>query len=327
MSAQQNDVVPAWLRFLPLGFPSANVIVTTDGQRVLFDSGYGSDTQRLLTALDAAGAPVAGLDLVVNTHWHSDHVGGNGLLQSRHGIPVAAARADAEAVNARDPDACLADWLDQSVGAYRVDRVLQPGDALRAGPVEWEVLATPGHTPSHLSFHQPDLGLLVVGDALHANDVGWLNIALDGPEAAEAALRTVEALCSLDVRVAFSGHGPAITDPPAAFEAARSRYERMQADPERAGSHACKRILAFALMIHDGIPLDGLEAYLTDRGWLQDHAARIFDTTAESLAMDLLADLRRVGAVEERDGRLVCRTPHERPAADWVAPAFPGEWR
>src|SRR5690606_34522807 len=109
--------------------------------------------------------------------------------------------------------------------------------------------------------------------------------------------------------------------------AARSRYERMQADPERAGSHACKRILAFALMIHDGIPLDGLDAYLTGCGWLQDHATRVFGTTAEALAADLLADLRRVGAVDERDGRLVCRTPHERPAAGWDAPAFPRGWR
>lgn len=323
----RTEDVPAWLRFLPLGFPSANLVVTTGGERVLFDSGYGSDLQRLLGALEAAGAPAGGLDLIVNTHWHSDHVGGNGPLQSGYGVPVAAARADAEAVSARDPGACLAEWLDQPVAAYRVDRVVQPGEALRAGRVEWEVLATPGHTPSHLSFHQPELGLLVVGDALHADDVGWLNVALDGPEAAETALATVEALSRLDVRLAFSGHGPVITDPPAAFAAARSRYERMLADPVRAGSHACKRILAFALMIHDGIPLERLDAYLAGCGWLQDHAARVFATTAQALAADLLADLRRVGAVEERDGRLVCRTPHERPPGGWRAPDLPRDWR
>ena len=167
----------------------------------------------------------------------------------------------------------------------------------------------------------------MVGDALHADDVGWLNVALDGPEAAEAALRTVEALSRLDVRLAFSGHGPAITDPPAAFEAARSRYERMRADPERAGSHACKRILAFGLMIHDGIPLERLEAYLAGCGWLRDHAARVFATTPEALAADLLTDLRRAGAVAERDGRLVCRTPHERPPGGWRAPGHPRDWR
>jgi len=306
---------------VPLGFPSANVVATTDGERVLFDSGYGSDARRTVRALDAAGVPAGSLDLVVNTHWHSDHVGGNALLQSGHGIPVAAALADADAVNARRPDACLAEWLDQPVEPYRVDHVLRPGEALRAGPVEWEVLATPGHTPTHLSFHQPETGLLVAGDALHAGDVGWLNVALDGPQAAEAALQTVEALSRLPVRLALSGHGPPITDPPAAFAAARSRYEWMEADPERAGRHACKRILAFALMIHGGIPL------LAGRAWLHDHAARVFGVSAQSLAADLLADMHRAGAVEERDGRLVCRTPHERPAAGWRrAPGYPRDW-
>ncbi len=82
----RTEDVPAWLRFLPLGFPSANLVVTTEGERVLFDSGYGSDLPRLLGALEAAGAPAGGLDLIANTHWHSDHVGGNGPLQSGYGV-------------------------------------------------------------------------------------------------------------------------------------------------------------------------------------------------------------------------------------------------
>ena len=54
----RNDDAPAWLRFLPLGFPSANLLVTTEGERVLFDSGYGSDAQRLLGALGQKRQPV-----------------------------------------------------------------------------------------------------------------------------------------------------------------------------------------------------------------------------------------------------------------------------
>jgi glyoxylase-like metal-dependent hydrolase (beta-lactamase superfamily II) len=318
---------PAWLRFLPLGFPSANVVVTTAGRRVLFDSGYGSDADRLFEALAGAGAPAGSLDLVVNTHWHSDHVGGNARLQSALGVPVAAGERDAGAVNARDPGACLAEWLDQPVEPYRVDRVLRPGDPLEAGPAEWEILATPGHTPGHLSFHQPDERLLVVGDALHADDVGWLNVALDGPAAIDDALRSVEALSRLPVRLAMSGHGPAITDPPAALAAAHARYERMRADPQRAAWHACKRILAFALMIHDGIPVGEIDGYLTGRPWLADHARAVLGTTSEALAADLLAEMRRAGAVDEQGGRLVCRTPSHRPPAGWrLGPGYPRDW-
>lgn len=321
------STTPAWLHFLPIGYPSANVIVTDDGERVLFDAGYGSDTSRTIEALANIGLAADSLDLIVNTHWHSDHVGGNARLQSQYGIPIAAALGDADEVNSCHPDACLSEWLDQPVEEYRVDRALQPGDRLTAGPDEWEVLATPGHTPNHLSFYNARERLVVLGDAVHADDVGWLNIALDGPNAIDDALRTVESLRRLPVRLALPGHGPAIDDPPTAFAAAHARYERMRADPRRAGWHACKRILAFALMIHDGIARDDLEAYLTARPWLVDHAAAVFDTTAESLAVDLLAEMQRAGAVEERDGRLFCRTPYHRPPEGWRRhPGYPRDW-
>jgi hypothetical protein len=77
--------------------------------------------------------------------------------------------------------------------------------------------------------------------------------------------------------------GPAaITDPPRAFAAAHARYERMRADPQRAGWHACKRIFAFALMIHDGIAVAELDDYLTGSPWLIDHARHVFHTTPQA---------------------------------------------
>jgi len=301
-----------------IGHPSSNLIVTSEGRRVLFDAGFGSDAALITRALDAAGTPAAALDLVVNTHWHSDHAGGNSWLQAGHGLPVAAARADAELVNHGLPGACLAEWLDQPVGKYRVDQPLDPDQTLTAGPLDWEVLATPGHTPTHLSFYQADEQLLVLGDAVHASDVGWVNLALDGPGALDAALATVERLAALPVHAALPGHGPAITDPAAAFAAAHARYQRMRDDPQRAAWHACKRILAFALMINDGIPLGSLHSWLASRPWLAGHAAAVFGTAPGELARDLLTEMRRTGAVAERDGKLICLTPHHAPPPSWL---------
>lgn len=319
---------PDWLRFLPLGFPSANAVVTTRGARVLFDSGYGSDLPRMEAALAGAGLAPGDLDLVVNTHWHSDHVGGNAGLQGRHGVPVAASRSDAEAVNARRADACLAEWLDQPVEAYRVDRPLDPGDRITAGPAEWVAVVAPGHAPGQLAFHQPEEGLLVLGDAVLPGDVGWINLPLDGRGAIDAALATLDRLAGLRVRLALPGHGPPITDLPAALADARARYERMRADPERAGRHACRRMLAFALMVHDGIAPDALVPYLAGRPWVAAHAERVFGTGAEDLAGGLVAEMRSSGAIVERGGRMVCATPHHRPPAGWLrGPGYPRGWR
>jgi glyoxylase-like metal-dependent hydrolase (beta-lactamase superfamily II) len=58
---------------------------------------------------------------------------------------------------------------------------------LRLGDADWQVISTPGHTPGHLALWQPQERLLIVGDALSDYDVGWVNIALDGPDAAALA--------------------------------------------------------------------------------------------------------------------------------------------
>jgi hydroxyacylglutathione hydrolase len=317
----------SWCHFRVQTYPSANWVLLTGRHPVLVDSGYGSDSQALLGELNAANMAPVTLSLVVNTHWRSDHVGGNYVLQHQYGVPIAAARADASAINARDRQACLARWLDQPVEPYHVDQPLDPGDRLLGGEAEWQVIATPGHTRTHLSLFQPDEGLLIVGDALHDDDVGWINLVLDGPEALDDALRTVEAIATLQVRCALSGHGPLITDPPAACARAHERYTKMRRDPTRAAWHALKRIFAFALMIHDGLALDQVDSYLVQSAWLTDHAKSVFQTAPSILAKDLLTEMRRIGAVMERDGRLYPTTSYRRPVPGWRREAgYPEAW-
>jgi len=322
-----SSSLPSWCRFLVADFPSANRILLTGRHPVLVDTGYGSDFELLVQELASAGLRPEALSVVVNTHWHSDHVGGNYRLQHRHGVPIAAAREDAVAVNARDPQACLAVWLDQPIEPYHVDRPINSGDRISAGEAEWQVIATPGHTPSHLSFFQPDERLLIVGDALHADDIGWINLPLEGSSAIDQALRSVEALAALPARLALSGHGPLITDPPATLARAHERYTKLRNDPVPAGWHALKRIFAYALMLYDGIPVAEVDSYLARRAWLADYAANVFRMDASQLSRDLLTEMRRSGAVVERDGRLYSTTPHHRPAAGWRhAPGFPAQW-
>jgi glyoxylase-like metal-dependent hydrolase (beta-lactamase superfamily II) len=68
-------------------------------------------------------AHTSDLALVVNTHWHADHVGGNATLQAA-GAGIAAGAADAAALARRAPSCCVAEYLDQPVAAYTVDQPL-----------------------------------------------------------------------------------------------------------------------------------------------------------------------------------------------------------
>lgn len=154
-----------------------------------------------------------------------------------------------------------------------MDVSLDDGQVLRLGDADWEVARTLGHTPGHLALWQPDERLLVVGDALSDYDVGWVNLALDGPEAAATALASLKRMADLDPRVILPSHGPVPVDPGAAFAGALRRAQRLVDDPG-AVWYGARRIFAFALMIRGGIPAGEVEPYLHARQWLAD-AARV----------------------------------------------------
>jgi len=220
--------LPAWVTWQRRPFPDCNLLLLRGSRPALIDSGFVGHAAETAAWVRVHSADVA---LVVNTHWHSDHVGGNARLQAM-GAGIAAAGPDAQAVARRDPGCCLAEYLDQPVAPYTVDEPLDDGQVVQLGEADWQVVRTPGHTPGHLSLWQPEERLLVVGDALSDYDVGWVNLALDGPTAATTALASLHRLADLAPRVLLPSHGPIPADPGAAFDRALHRAQRLVDDPE-----------------------------------------------------------------------------------------------
>jgi len=138
--------LPSWLHFFQRPFPSANMLLIRGERPLLVDTGFGSDTDETEQLIRAAGIPPQRLALIVNTHYHSDHVGGNHWLQMRYGVPIASHRWEAALINHRDPEAGSARWLDQPIAPYHVDRALSEGEEIDVGGVMLQVLHTPGHT-------------------------------------------------------------------------------------------------------------------------------------------------------------------------------------
>src|SRR5690625_636992 len=58
-------------------YPSANMILIKDRSPTLIDTGFGSDVQDTERLIKDADVSPEELHLIVNTHYHSDHVGGN----------------------------------------------------------------------------------------------------------------------------------------------------------------------------------------------------------------------------------------------------------
>jgi hydroxyacylglutathione hydrolase len=320
-------VTPAWLQIAARDAPSANMALVRGARPLLVDSGFGHDPAGTEAWLRAAGVEPGGLELVVNTHYHADHVGGNHDLQQAHGVPVAAHAWDATIVNARHPEACVARWLDQPVRPYEVDRALADGDVLDAGGPQLLVLHTPGHTLGHIALYEPEERVLLVGDLLHEGDVGWLNPFREGTASIALALASLERLAELGARLAVSGHGPPMRDPARAFAAAHARYTSWLSEPDRAAWHAVKRGFAYALMTRGGLAREAIPPFLLSQPWFDDLARHGLRTAPADLVEPLCAELVRAGAAEWRSGVLTPLAPHEPLPPGWPdGPREPAEW-
>jgi glyoxylase-like metal-dependent hydrolase (beta-lactamase superfamily II) len=308
-------------------YPSANVLLLHGRRPVLVDTGFGADVPMLLRWLEAQGVATSALSLVVNTHSHCDHSGGNYALQALHGVFIAAQAEEAALVNRRDPDACRAEWLRQPIEPYRVNRRLHDGDLVSTGKAAWQVVATPGHTAGHISLHSAEHGILVLGDALHDADIGWLNPYREGAASLDRAAESIERLATLPARVGYSGHGPAITDLPAAFDRARRRLRSWREKPERIAWHACKRIFSHNLMLTDGIEDAAIPGVLLDAPWFRSHAELAFGMAPDAFVPLLVSEMLRSKAARWQNGRLVAAAAHQVPRAGWPqAPTMPAAW-
>jgi glyoxylase-like metal-dependent hydrolase (beta-lactamase superfamily II) len=295
--------LPDWLDYRPRLFPSCNFAWLQGPRPVLIDTGYGVDIADTLDMLP--GEPA----LVFNTHWHSDHVGGNAGVVAAFGMPIAASVAEGSRVNAGDPESFGSDWLDQPVDRYHVERLVEPGELVGTGAVSLRVVPAEGHSPGQVMLFEERSKVLIAGDAILAGDVPWINPFLDGPEALEQAIATVERIGSLDARVAVAGHGDVIEDVAGCLTKTLERYRLWREDPVRMAFHGCRRVFGYALIIHGGFPRADLFPYVLARRWVRDFApmARL---TTEQFAERIVSDLLGSGAARWQDDRLVSAVPH-----------------
>jgi hydroxyacylglutathione hydrolase len=217
---------PDWLAFLEPNYPGANMVLLQGEHPIVVDTGFGSNLPETEELLRGAGSVSEELALIVNTHYHCDHVGGNSGLQRRYGTPIAAHRWDADLANRRDREVRSAEWLHQPVESYRVDRPLSGGDEIKTGSVSLRLLHTSGHTLGHISLYEPEERVLILGGAVHKDDVAWINPFREGVGVLHKTLETLDKLVNLPVDRAYSGYGPAIDNLAGTIQGARQRYTK-----------------------------------------------------------------------------------------------------
>lgn len=293
------------------GWLSANnVLVRGDGPTALVDSGYASHASQTV-ALVAAALDGRPLDLLLNTHLHSDHCGGNAALQASYPhLKTWIPPGQAASVAKWDPVALSFEPTGQFCPRFAHDDVLNPGTSVRLGPLEWEVHAAKGHDPHSVVLFQPRHGVLLSADALWENGFGVVFPELDGISAFDEVADTLTLIEALDPAIVIPGHGPIFQNLSEALSRARSRLDQFVRNPWKHNRHALKVLLKFKLLEWQSAPLDALHAWVRRTDYfVRAMPTEVLADPAASLGWleQLLSELERSQALSRTGSTIINR--------------------
>lgn len=302
-------MLPDNLLVIERGWLSSNNIVFLEGeQAALIDSGYVTHASQTVALLEHA---LAGrrLTRLLNTHSHSDHIGGNAAVTAAFGCQVIVPKGIDATIAEWDEEALLLSPLGQSATRFRHDGTIAAGDESELGGLNWRAIAVPGHDMDALAFHNPERRILISGDALWRNGFGVIFSEILGhPEQAgglKAARETLDVLSRLPVDVVIPGHGAPFVEVEDAIERAYRRLSAFEQDIDLLVRHALKVIVAFALLERRQLPRADLPGFLAHLSFCQSVNARYLNMSNEELAQWLVRDLIRVGTLRDEQGMLV----------------------
>src|SRR6267154_1714370 len=192
-------------------------LIVGNKQAVLFDTGMGiSDIRKVTTKLTSR--PV----VVLNSHTHDDHVGGNWQFNFVYGMDTdftrknaKGSREDAQAEIA--PDQICGDLpkgfnpKTYATKPWRISHFIRDGFKVNLGGRTLEVLATPGHTPDAISLLDRANGLLFTGDTYYPAPI-WLFRPETNFDAYVASVKRLAALAP-ELELVLGAHNIPVAQP------------------------------------------------------------------------------------------------------------------
>ena len=288
-----TPLLPAGIHFWERGWLSSNAILLDDGHSsILIDSGYVTHSSSLISLL-SGHLKNRSLDLLVNTHLHSDHCGGNFAVQSQFfEVKTLIPFGPFKAVCEWDNDVLSFKATGQSCPRFQADVPMHSGDVYSWAGFDWEVHASPGHDHDALLLFNPEHRILISADALWANGFGVVFPEICGGTGFAEVSSTLDLIEKLNPKIVLPGHGPLIENLPAALSVARSKIKRFIDSPELHASHAAKVLLKFKLLEWQSVDISDFKLWALNTPLLMDvHQAFFSSFTANSWIDNLASEL------------------------------------
>lgn len=200
------------------------ILVETDGLTII-DTGLPYSEKTILKYISSKGWSARDIKRILITHADLDHYGCLAALQKESGARTYASRDETKAIaegqSSRPLDRKGNNTLQRLLIAFfsrimkatpfQVDEILAEGQTLSVlGGLQ--VVETPGHSPNHISFFAPSVGVLFCGDSMRSDDKGLQTSRSRNNWDQDRAKASVRKQAGLGAQIVCPGHGPVVRD-------------------------------------------------------------------------------------------------------------------
>jgi glyoxylase-like metal-dependent hydrolase (beta-lactamase superfamily II) len=192
-------------------------LIVGQKKALLFDTGMGmSDIKKITSELTTL--PV----MVLNSHTHDDHVGGNWQFDSVYAMDTAFTRKNAQGSREDAQEEVTPDQLcgplpagfdpkSYSTRPWKIRGFVHDGDKFDLGGRTIELMSTPGHTPDAITLMDRANGLLFTGDTYYPAPI-WLFRPETDLAAYSASIRRLAALAP-QIKLVLGAHNVPVASP------------------------------------------------------------------------------------------------------------------
>ncbi len=163
----------------------------------------GGEAEKLIAAIEERGLK---LSKILLTHGHADHIGATAAIAKHFSVPIYGPQKE---------DAFWIEALAQQNAMFNIegcpdftpDYWLEEGQTVSCGPITFDVLHCPGHTPGHIIFVNHADKLISMGDVLFKGGVGRSDFPRGDHQALIASIKNKVLPLGDDYQF-IPGHGP-----------------------------------------------------------------------------------------------------------------------
>ena len=299
-----NNEIIKDLFFIERGYLSGNHFVYRSQEPVLIDTGYISGFHQTKKLISGLGVNLSDVSLIISTHTHCDHIGGNHIIQQQSGCDIALHKVGKHYIDTRDDWSTWWRYYNQEAEFFNCTRALEDSEMITLGPHEFQVIYTPGHASDGIVLYHRREKLLISSDTLWESDMAVMTLRVEGSTALFHMQQSLQKLEALDVKIVYPGHGKPFADMKKALSKCRNRIEYYLLHRDTIGEDLIKKIIVYTLLMKKRIREATFFPYLMETHWFKETIALYFNSDYEAKYTEIMNTFFKKGIIKQKNGDL-----------------------